>query len=343
MKKVIIGIHGLENKPSKRLLTEWWKQSMAEGLVAIGKFKELPAFELVYWADAIYDKPLNPDITDTDDPYYMDEFYTPATIGYQAQIYKFRLKVVDFVAKLLKRTFLNKDLSLKNSALAQNILQRYFRELDIYYRKNGDDENCEPCRARQIMIDRVVSVLRKYKNDQILLIGHSMGSILAFDAICFEVPDIKINSFVTIGSPLGLPLVLSKIAERQNIIRDGKPVIQTPASIEKAWYNFSDIDDVVAINYKLNEEISPNNKGVKPVIALVKNNYLMNGRKNPHSAFGYLRSTAFAEVLSAFIANEPPRLTRKVFEVVIGVLGKFRITGKAKQPNANESPQRIIM
>ena len=313
MKKVIIGIHGLENKPSKRLLTEWWKHSMEEGLVAIGKYRELPVFELVYWADAVYDKPLDPDITDKNDPYYLDEFYTPATIGYQPQIHEFRVKAVGLAAKLLKRIFLNEDFSMKNSSVARNIVQRYFHELDIYYRDYGNDEDCPACKARKTMIDRVVSILNQYRNDQILLIGHSMGSILAFDAICFYVPEIRIDTFITIGSPLGLPLVLSKIAERQNAARDDKSSIQTPASIDRRWYNFSDIEDVVAINYKLNEDFSPNRNGVNPIDRLVKNNYLMNGRKNPHSVFGYLRSTAMSEVLSAFIEEEEPKLSAKVF------------------------------
>jgi N-sulfoglucosamine sulfohydrolase len=207
MKKIIIGIHGLENKPSKRLLNEWWKQSMVEGLVAIGKYRELPDFELVYWADAIYDKPLNPDITDEKDPYFLDEFYTPATTSSQITAHNFRLKAVDFVVRQLKRAFLNKDLSLKNSAIAENIVQRYFHELDIYYKEHCNDENCVQCKSKREMVNRVVSVLKKYENHEILLIGHSMGSILGFDAICFGIPDIKINTFITIGSPLGLPLV----------------------------------------------------------------------------------------------------------------------------------------
>ncbi len=331
MKKVIIGIHGLENKPSKRLLTEWWKHSMEEGLVAIGKYHELPVFELVYWADAIYDKPLDPDITDENDPYYLDEFYTPATVGYQAQIHKFRVKAVELVAKLLKQIFLNKDLSLKNSSVARNIVQRYFHELDIYYKDYGVDEDEAPYKARKTMIDRVVSVLNKYRNDQILLVGHSMGSILAFDAICFYIPEIRIDTFITIGSPLGLPLVLSKIAERQIADRDGKPSIQTPASIERRWYNFSDIEDVVAINYKLNEDFSPNRNGVNPIDRFVKNNYLMNGKKNPHSAFGYLRSTALAEVLSAFIEKEEPKLSGKVFGALKNAWGKVRLALSGKE------------
>jgi hypothetical protein len=143
-----------------------------------------------------------------------------------------------------------------------------------------------------------------------------MGSILGFDALCFEVPDIKINTFITIGSPLGQPIVLSKIATRQNLTQNGKTIIQTPSSIEKNWYNLSDIEDVIAMNYNLSNEFSENDKGVKPIDILVKNNYMMNNKANPHNAFGYLRAKAFSEVLFAFMEEEPSlfRKARNLFK-----------------------------
>jgi hypothetical protein len=335
-RKVIIGIHGLENKPSKRLLQEWWKQSMVEGLVAIRKYHALPIFEMVYWADAIYDKPLNADITDKNDPYFLEEIYTPAITDFQTKTRNFRLKAVGFIVKQLKRIFLNQDLSLKNRAVVESFVQRYFHELDVYYKESCNDENMAQCEARKIMVERVVSVLQKYDGFEIFLIGHSMGSILAFDALCFEVPQIKINTFITIGSPLGLPFMVSKIASRQKITQRGKAVIQTPSSIEKSWYNFSDIDDVIALNYKLRTEFDQNDKGVKPIDVLVRNNYTMNDKKNPHSAFGYLRSKAFSVVLSAFIEEEPPRIPWRAFNVIKNIFQKRK---KSKRENIHKKPK----
>jgi hypothetical protein len=322
MKKVIIGIHGLGNKPSPRLLKEWWKQSMVEGLVAINKYHTLPVFELVYWADAIYDKPLDADIADENDPYFLDEIYIPAITDFHSETHSFRLKAIDFIIKQLKRVFLTSDLRLKYSTVAENIVQRYFHELDIYYKESCDNENCIQRKAKKIMIERIVSVLRKYEEFEIFLIGHSMGSILGFDALCFEVPTSKINTFITIGSPLGQPFVVSKIASRQKTTRNRKAMIQTPSAIEKSWYNFSDIEDVVALNYKLSTEFGQNDKGVKPIDVLVKNNYIMNDKKNPHSAFGYLRSKEFSAVLSAFIEEERPGLSRKARNFIKSIFHK---------------------
>src|SRR5512133_1908664 len=168
MKKVIIGIHGLGNKPSKRLLKEWWKQSMMEGLAALNKFHPLPEFELVYWADVLYDKPLDANIADPDDPFFLEEIYTPAIRNFHSKTETIRLKISEFVIKQLKSLFLNKDFSLKNKIIAENIVQRYFHELDVYYNEPEVKVNPVLEKARQIMIERVVSVLRKYEKYEIL-------------------------------------------------------------------------------------------------------------------------------------------------------------------------------
>ena len=54
-KKVIIGIHGLANKPEEDLLYEYWRKSVEEGLkkncnVAQPQFE----FTIVYWASLLY-------------------------------------------------------------------------------------------------------------------------------------------------------------------------------------------------------------------------------------------------------------------------------------------------
>jgi len=78
MDKIIIGIHGLGNKPPKDLLKKWWVQSIKEGLKNIGRPGQKFNFELVYWADTLHPVPLNPDETDEDSDLYLSERYSPA-------------------------------------------------------------------------------------------------------------------------------------------------------------------------------------------------------------------------------------------------------------------------
>lgn len=55
MKRVIIGVSGPENKPPKYLLKKWWKDAIKDGFNRKGLSNQLPEFELVYWADILYE------------------------------------------------------------------------------------------------------------------------------------------------------------------------------------------------------------------------------------------------------------------------------------------------
>ena len=75
MKKIIIGIHGLKNKPPRKILESWWKKSILEGFQNHGLPKLDFQFELVYWADLEYSKSLDPKVTDPKDPLFIEHPY----------------------------------------------------------------------------------------------------------------------------------------------------------------------------------------------------------------------------------------------------------------------------
>ncbi len=60
MSKIIIGIHGLANKPLKEVLADAWRKAIAEGLEKNLKISN-PQLDLrlVYWADLLYKNPLH--------------------------------------------------------------------------------------------------------------------------------------------------------------------------------------------------------------------------------------------------------------------------------------------
>ena len=97
MSNVIIGIHGLGNKPPGEVLEKWWKESIMEGLKKTGYRGPEPKFKLIYWADIPYLKPLDGTITDKDDPLYLEEKYTPSPPGFVPADHSLRKKVIDFV------------------------------------------------------------------------------------------------------------------------------------------------------------------------------------------------------------------------------------------------------
>ena len=83
MSKVIIGIHGLGNKPRSRLLKRWWKRAMVEGLVTHNYNTNLPKFEFVYWTDVIHDKPQTISEKDKNSPQFLREPYVKATDNFK--------------------------------------------------------------------------------------------------------------------------------------------------------------------------------------------------------------------------------------------------------------------
>jgi hypothetical protein len=139
MASVIIGIHGLGNKPKKATLEKWWYSAMLEGLKKHQKTTNLEAFELVYWADLLYDRPLVPSVVDRNDPYFLDERYEAASPRQHQEESPLRQKVLDFIEDQLDKLFLNDDLSVNYSGISDYIIHAYFRDLEAYYSAVASD------------------------------------------------------------------------------------------------------------------------------------------------------------------------------------------------------------
>lgn len=313
MSNVIIGIHGMGNKPPHQLLENWWRLAMIEGLRSIIDNPVLPKFELVYWADILYDEPLNLYERDINSPLFLNEKYIKAPEKFTHKEHTARTKIIEYLNRQLNRIFLNEDLTLNYSFVSDAIIHRYFKDLEIYYSGNITKAKNRTVKVNELIRERLYNKLQKYRNDNIMLISHSMGSIIAFDVLKFPASDIRIDTFVTIGSPLGLPVVISKIAAEQKQKGDNDIIMTTPQCIVENWFNFSDILDRVAFNYKLSDDFSENSLGVKPIDFLVVNNYEINGIQNPHKSFGYLRAQEFSGILNEFILKERITIIQKIF------------------------------
>ncbi len=303
MSKVIVGIHGLGNKPSQKILLKWWRSSILEGLRGIGIFIFRPKVIMIYWADILYNKPLDANITDKNDIYYLEEKYIPAPKKITPTPHPLRKKILSFVERQLDKIFLNDDLSINFSFISDMIIHRYFKELETYYQNSGQAGNPNKISAKEKIRNRAAKILAKHKKDEIFFVAHSMGSIIAFDVLTFILPGQKINTFATIGSPLGIPVVMSKIASEQHLKPHNKNKLKTPPGITRAWYNFSDLEDKIAFNYNLSDDYNSNDLGVSAKDFVVNNNFEIDGIKNPHKSYGYLRTPEFSETLYQFLIS----------------------------------------
>jgi hypothetical protein len=164
MKKVIIGIHGLGNKPPHRTEARWWKAAMIEGLKRIGKTPWLPEFELVYWADLLYEKPLNTSVRDPKEELYLEEPYIPGPAEPSPpENHMFRKKFMEFVEHRLDGILLNEDYTINYSAITEKIMRRYFADLVAYYSDSLTPAGDSSVNLREKIRHRLAETIQKYQ------------------------------------------------------------------------------------------------------------------------------------------------------------------------------------
>lgn len=303
MAKTIIGIHGLANKPPRDVQRDGWIHAMREGLDACGTSKPLPAFVDVYWADLLYTHPLHRNAGFEFDDLYDDEPYEKALPG---AIKSYKAGYIDEVRKDLQAEAgaLTERVkaTLGVDVVADLVLSAKLKDLAFYYddsrRIAGRDRQTGP--ARDLLQAELVRELRAHKGDEIMLIAHSMGSIIAYDVLRGlgqEDPHFELARFVTLGSPLGLPHVKIEAGSRY----PWDPVLRTPTIVAGSWINFADKKDPVAFDPHLADDFGPNKRGVHVRDRFVLNDYACKGKRNRHKLFGYLRTPEFSAELASFL------------------------------------------
>ncbi|MGH8900091.1 MAG: hypothetical protein ACRDYA_00015 [Egibacteraceae bacterium] len=105
-------------------------------------------------------------------------------------------------------------------------VRRYFQEPEVRMA------------ARQRVVDAV-------NDDTRLVIGHSLGSVVAYEALAAH-PEWPVEAFVSLGSPLGIRgLIFDRLEPAP---RDG--IGAWPGSV-RSWVNIADQGDVVALEKQL--------------------------------------------------------------------------------------------
>ena len=285
---VVIGIHGLANKPPSDEKKEWWKRAVIEGLKRnCAKTTDELSFDFVYWADLRYRSAISLDMNP--EPYYPDQGTGPFP-EYQAHKW---IAVFNEITSIIGQEVNFLDLHTGVDRVGDFVLERELQDLAAYY-ENGDFRST----VRQRLIDK----LREYAGKRIMLIGHSMGSIVAYDVLRIigrETPPVPVDHFVTIGSPLGLPHVKTKIYEENDLVR-------TPTVVGR-WTNFADRRDIVAVEAKLADDYEASDQGVKVVDVPVINAYksppdrVPPNKPNFHKSYGYLRTPELSNVVRGFV------------------------------------------
>lgn len=296
MSKIIIGIHGLGNKPPADVLKKWWKAAIEEGLEFIGQPHPLMDFEMVFWADLLYPELEDPQQTDPEHPQFIIEPYYRADKHSTYLPDYTQIKKRKFLSDQLDKIFLNTAGKVKFSSFSAYIIRHYFRDLDLYF-SSEKIKNSEKT-IRDAIRERLISILEKHNNKDILLIAHSMGSIIALDVL--NNFDVKVDTLVTIGSPLGLAVIRSKVVPpvEEN---SASPI---PHTIKRSWFNLADLKDKVALDFDLADDFYDETKHLQVQDFQIYNDYEHNGERNPHKAYGYLRTRKMAEIIHNFLMQD---------------------------------------
>jgi hypothetical protein len=148
--------------------------------------------------------------------------------------------------------------------VSQSAIETFMRDVYLYTTRAGVRDE----------IDRIVSAA--LNETPSVVIGHSLGSVVAFSVLRRDRRALKVQAYVTVGSPLAI-----------GAIRDRFRPIGFPASA-KAWYNAFDPKDVVAL-YPLDATNFPVNPAIE--------NYggVRNATDNRHGIVGYLNDANVAK------------------------------------------------
>lgn len=143
-------------------------------------------------------------------------------------------------------------------------------------------------------VQRQVNVIvREAINDHpCIVVGHSLGSVVAYRVLRALGTQSNVVKFVTIGSPLGLATIRKLLLP---------PALEHPAGV-KSWFNAYDARDIVSL--------FPLDSATWPVTPQIKNcGEIVNHTENCHGISGYLDDAAVAYEIHAAMQSEASGLT----------------------------------
>jgi hypothetical protein len=154
--------------------------------------------------------------------------------------------------------------------IGSSTLETFTRDVFLYSTRAGVRDE----------IDRVVSAA--LTTDPTVVVGHSLGSLVAYSVLTRDTRALDVPGFITVGSPLGV-----------RSVRDPFRPLKYPKV--RSWYNAFDPRDVVALY--------PLDASNFPVVPAIENNAgVMNGTDNRLGISGYRNARAVARLILDCVA-----------------------------------------
>jgi Alpha/beta hydrolase family len=264
----VVGVHGISQQQGGRLqLIGPWQQSLGDGVErARGRDFPKPSLDIAYYGEfflesSISKRPVPDDLIEFDADTVsffetiQDEVVDPARPVEPADMIGAAKGMRELPTPLAKLA----SWAERKFGAAGKVL--FFGDLTQVRRYQRDDA----------LGRHVLARVREALDDgrPRILIGHSLGSIVAYEALCM-IPDHGISTLVTIGSPLGLRSIREALRPRA---REVIPAF--PPGVSR-WVNVYDKNDPVALAGAL-----------QPYWGAVVDKTVDNGDR-PHAATRYL-------------------------------------------------------
>lgn len=177
--------------------------------------------------------------------------------------------------------------------LAGERVRAHLRDLRRYL----DDDNGIAEHARQMLKTRLRAATEAQR--PILLIAHSMGSVIAYDSLWqmsqIQRDHVLIDRLLTMGSPLGQRYIQQRIKGHTE-----EGARRYPRNIRR-WTNIAAVGDLTAADPELANDFAEMVASgcVEEIRDLATFNYFrLDGELNPHGEYGYMVNATTAQVVA---------------------------------------------
>ncbi|MFB7998786.1 endopeptidase [Streptomyces sp. NPDC056002] len=288
----VLGVHGIkQGMTSQRELTKSWRDALERGVnqlqsptVPLAERALVPTLRVPHWSALLADDDgrlsTQEGLPDETTPYTADEesfvvqalddLLTPQERAQAAHVDPTTLGVIKVPARITQRAI---TLDRRKPDGLVGKLIRVLREVHTYL--------TDPDLAADVR----KHVLQDADEHTTVLIGHSLGSVIAYDMLRYEelaapgTAGAAVHTLVTCGSPLAIPTVQRGLGISEGRLAGTAPHIR--------WINVFDPGDVVT-----------GGAGLALAADGVTDFAVSNGVRDPHAATKYLRTAPVARAVT---------------------------------------------
>ena len=145
-------------------------------------------------------------------------------------------------------------------------IERFLKDVHLYVNRRNVARQ-----INQIIFDTLT-------NEPTVVVGHSLGSVVSYNVIKEKSGTLNAVKHITVGSPLGIKSISSKLGVPKNAAADG-------------WFNAYDPNDIVALN-----PLDASHFGTTP--AIENHGEVVNETSNQHGITGYLDDPKVANAIA---------------------------------------------